>query len=99
MNFLQASLAISIERWQNIVGRVIGKHTEKGMFLLPNESLAELDKLKVFTQKPTVDSMGKALADAGKLVIGKDGKHRQFSEGSTEIGYGVGCCYPMHSML
>ena len=26
----------------------------------------------MFTQKPTVDSIGKALADAGKLVIDKD---------------------------
>ena len=57
--------------------KIIGKRTDEGLFLLPNETLAELDKLKVFTQKPTVDSMGKALADAGKLILGKDGHHRQ----------------------
>jgi len=62
---------------KTILGRVIGKHTNEGLFLLPNETLAELDKLKVFTQKPTVDSIGKALADAGKLAQDKDGKHRQ----------------------
>ena len=64
---------------KTLLGRVVGKHTEEGLFLLPNEILAELDKLKVFTQKPTVDSIGKALADAGKLVIDKDTKHRQIA--------------------
>ena len=56
--------------------RIIGKHTDEGLFLLPNETLSELDKLKVFTQKPTVDSMSKALDDAGKLIRDKDGEHR-----------------------
>lgn len=60
-----------------MLGRVVGKHTDEGLFLLPNEVLAELGKLKVFTQTPTVDSMGKALSDAGKLITDKDGKHRQ----------------------
>ena len=62
---------------KTLLGKVVGKHTDEGLFLLPNEILAELDKLKVFTQKPTVDSIGKALADAGKLVIDTDKKHRQ----------------------
>lgn len=62
---------------KTLLDRVVGKHTDKGLFLLPNEILAELDKHKVFTKKPTVDSMTKALYDAGKLVIDKDKKHRQ----------------------
>lgn len=45
--------------------------------MLPSETLAELEKIKVFTQKPTADSMTKALYAAGKLVVDKDGKHLQ----------------------
>lgn len=56
--------------------KVIGKHTEKGLFLLPNETLAELEKIRVFTQKPTVDSMTKALHCKGLLV--KDGEHLKY---------------------
>jgi hypothetical protein len=62
---------------KTLLGRVVGKHTDEGLFLLPNEVLAELDKLKVFTQKPTVDSIGKALDDADKLIRDNDEKHRQ----------------------
>ena len=31
---------------KTLLGKVIGKHTEEGIFLLPNEILAELDKLE-----------------------------------------------------
>ena len=62
---------------KTLLGRVVGKHMDEGLFLLPNEILAELDKLKVFTQKPTVDSMGKGLDDAGKLIRDKDERHRK----------------------
>ena len=60
-------------------GTVIGKETEEGLFLLPNKTLAELEKMKVFTQKPTVDSMSKALHAAGRLIEDKDGKHLQIA--------------------
>src|SRR5271157_3098593 len=43
---------------------VIGKKMDKGLFLLPNETLNELAKIKVFTQKPSVDSMTMALHNA-----------------------------------
>jgi hypothetical protein len=60
---------------KTIMGKpVIGKWTEEGLFLLPNETLAELANTKVFTQKPTVDSLTKALHAAGKLVV-KDAGH------------------------
>jgi ribosomal protein L12E/L44/L45/RPP1/RPP2 len=60
-----------------LLGRIIGKHCTDGVFLLPDLVLAELDKLHIFTQQPTVASMGKALADAGKIKLDKDGKNRQ----------------------
>lgn len=57
--------------------RIIGKHTDEGLFLLPYETLEELGKMKIFTQIPTVDSMTKALHAAHKLVIDEDGTHIQ----------------------
>ena len=81
VNELQASQPTLFQSTdgKTLLGRVVGKHTDEGLFLLPNEILAELDKLKVFTQKPTVDSIGKALGDAGKLIRDKDGKNRQIA--------------------
>lgn len=52
----------------SVDGRILGKYCEDGLFLLPNETLAEMDKLRVFTQKPTVDSLTKALAANGVLL-------------------------------
>ena len=66
---------IQSQNGTTIYGRVIGKWVEEGLFLLPSEALAELHKIGVFTQKPTVDSLTKALHAAGKLVIDLDGKH------------------------
>lgn len=54
---------------------VIGKKTEEGLFLLPNETLAELKKSGVFTQKPSVDSLTKSLNAIGALIKSSDGKH------------------------
>ena len=48
-------------------GKIIGKRCKDGLFLLPDMVLAEMEKLKVFTQKPTVDSMTKTLAARGVL--------------------------------
>ena len=53
----------------SVDGKIIGKHCEDGLFLLPNETLAEMNKLNVFTQRPTVDSMTKALAAKGELLL------------------------------
>jgi hypothetical protein len=68
------SLIQSKEAKMAILGRVIGKETDEGLFLLPSETLAELAKIGVFTQKPTVDSLTKGLHAAGKLVV-KDPEH------------------------
>lgn len=59
---------------KTLLGRVIGKETDEGLFLLPSETLSELAKIGIFTQKPTVDSLTKALHAAGKLVV-KDSEH------------------------
>jgi len=54
--------------------RAIGKKTDEGIFLLPNETLKELTNHRVFTQQPTTDSMTKALDATGMLIHG-DGGH------------------------
>jgi len=54
---------------------IIGKRCDDGLFLLPDKILAELDRMRVFTQKPTEDSMSKALRARGALIIDPDGKH------------------------
>jgi hypothetical protein len=57
--------------------KVIGKRNKDGsLFLLPNETLAELNKLGVFKQIPTVDSIGKSLDAAGMLVQVADGRRQ-----------------------
>jgi hypothetical protein len=61
-----------------IIGRPpksIGKWVPEGVFLLPSETLAELDRARIFTQKPSVDSLTKALHAEGVLVTSPDGKH------------------------
>ena len=63
-----------------IIGRppkIIGKWTKEGLFLIPSETLAELEKMRIFTQKPSVDSLTKALHEKGALIIDPDGKHLQ----------------------
>jgi hypothetical protein len=63
-----------------IIGRppkIIGKWTKEGLFLLPSETLAELEKVRIFTQKPSVDSLTKALHEKGALITDPDGKHLQ----------------------
>ena len=61
----------------------------KGLFLLPNETLNELAKIKVFTQKPSVDSMTMALHNAWLLVEPDDGRHlvQQRVNGSRVRGW------------
>jgi len=61
-----------------IIGRSqksIGKWTKEGLFLLPTETLAELEKARIFTQKPSVDSLTKALHADEALITSPDGKH------------------------
>jgi hypothetical protein len=54
---------------------IIGKHIKgKGLFLLPDPTLAAMNKMKVFTQIPTSHSMTKALDAAGYLIHDKEGK-------------------------
>ena len=57
-------------------GKIIGKHCEDGLFLLPDMVLSEMNKLNVFTQRPTVDSMTKALAAKGVLLKADTKTHK-----------------------
>jgi hypothetical protein len=62
----------------------IGKWVSEGVFLLPSETLAELEKARIFTQKPSVDSLTKALHAEGALVTSPDGTNGlDVSTGST----------------
>jgi hypothetical protein len=53
----------------------IGKWVPEGIFLLPGETLAELEKARIFTQKPSVGSLTTALKAEGALITSPDGKH------------------------
>jgi hypothetical protein len=62
----------------DVIGRPpksIGKWVPEGIFLLPGETLAELERARIFTQKPSVESLTKALHAEGVLVTSPDGKH------------------------
>ncbi|TFH49734.1 MAG: hypothetical protein E4G89_04400, partial [Methanothrix sp.] len=65
-------LIMSKEGKKTIVGSIIGKKMELGLFLLPTETLSELMKIKAFNQQPTIDSITQALNEKGLLVPGKD---------------------------
>lgn len=56
--------------------RAIGKWYPDGLFLLPEKILAELEKMRMFTQKPSEDSMTRALCSIGALIIAKDGRSK-----------------------
>ncbi|MDD5700641.1 MAG: DUF927 domain-containing protein [Dehalococcoidales bacterium] len=62
----------------DVIGRPpksIGKWVPEGIFLLPGETLAELEKARIFTQKPSVESLTTALKADGVLITSPDGKH------------------------
>jgi len=63
-----------IERAPEYGTRPIGRIDGDELFLLPNETLMEMTKKGIFTQKPTVDSMTKALHSAGKLIRSSNGR-------------------------
>ena len=81
----------SIQGTTTILGSIIGKWTEKGLFLLPTETLNELNKIQTFTQQPTVSSMTAALNAAGYLVT-EEGhlKARVSLNGSQVRGWLIG---------
>jgi hypothetical protein len=54
---------------------VIGKWDDDGLFLLPDKALSELEKMRAFTQKPSADSITKALRAIGGLIPDTDGEH------------------------
>ena len=64
-------LFMSKDGTKTIVGSIIGKKMELGLFLLPTETLNELMKIKAFNQQPTIDSITQALNEKGLLIHGK----------------------------
>jgi len=60
-------LIMSLDGVKTIVGSIIGKRMEEGIFFLPAETLNALTNMRVFTQQPSIDSMTKALGREGRL--------------------------------
>jgi hypothetical protein len=81
-------LIMSNEGKKTIVGSIIGKKMELGLFLLPTETLNELVKIRAFNQLPTIDSITQALNEKGLLIHG-DGKlqNRQRVNGTRVYGW------------
>jgi hypothetical protein len=67
-------LIMSEDGKKTIIGSIIGKRTDKGLFLLPSETLNELQKIKVFNQQPTPDSITQGLHEMGILIRGEKDK-------------------------
>jgi len=79
----------SVDAKKTIIGAIIGKWMDRGLFLLPTETLNELMKIKAFSQQPTIDSITQALNEKGLLVIGEDRhlKSRQRLNGGNPRGW------------
>ena len=82
-------LIMSKDGKKTIVGSIIGKEMELGLFLLPTETLNELMRIKAFNQQPTIDSITQALNEKGLLVPGEKGKllNRQRVNGTRVYGW------------
>ncbi len=65
----------SLDATKTVYGRIMGKWCEEGLFLLPKETLSELQKIRAFRQHPTEASITKALFEENLLVT-KD-SHRK----------------------
>lgn len=73
-----------------IVGSIIGKRTDRGLFLLPTQTLNELAKIRTFNQQPTIDSITQALHERGILIRGERDKLK------TRMRIGVDRVYGWH---
>jgi hypothetical protein len=81
-------LIMSNEGKKTIVGSIIGKKMELGLFLLPTETLNELVKIRAFNQLPTIDSITQALNEKGLLIHGEDKlQNRQRINGTRVYGW------------
>jgi hypothetical protein len=63
---------------KHVMGTTIGKMMPEGVWLLPTTTLAELAKIKTFTQIPNIDSMTEALDRDGCLVHAKDDNRKKY---------------------
>lgn len=79
----------SVDGKKTIAGAIIGKWMERGLFLLPTETLNELMKIKAFNQQPTIDSITQALSEKDLLILGegRNLKHRCRLNGGNPRGW------------
>jgi hypothetical protein len=83
-------LFMSKDGTKTIVGSIIGKKMELGLFLLPTETLNELMRIKAFNQQPTIDSITQALNEKGLLIHGeKKLLDRQRINGTRVYGWHI----------
>jgi len=90
----------SVDGKKTIAGAIIGKWMDKGLFLLPAETLNELMKIKAFNQQPTIDSITQALSEKDLLVLGEDRhlKYRCRLNGGNPRGWYIKAeAFPLNS--
>lgn len=69
-------LFLSKENKKLVVGNVIGKWMPEGICVLPSQTLSALDRIRIFTQIPTVESMTMALDRENLLIYDKEGRNK-----------------------
>jgi hypothetical protein len=69
-------LFLSKENIKLVVGNVIGKWMPEGICVLPSQTLNVLDRIKIFTQIPTVESMTMALDRENLLIHDNEGRNK-----------------------
>jgi hypothetical protein len=90
----------SVDGKKTIAGAIIGKWMERGLFLLPTETLNELMKIKAFNQQPTIDSITQALSEKDLLILGEDRhlKYRCRLNGGNPRGWYIKAkAFPLNS--
>jgi hypothetical protein len=55
--------------------KILGRQNEEGLFVFPNETLAVMKQLGVFTQMPTRDSLTLALLEKKLILPSKEREH------------------------
>jgi hypothetical protein len=58
--------------------KILGRLNDRGLFVFPNETLAVMKQLGIFTQVPNVASMTSALKEEGVLVQAKEDDHKLY---------------------
>jgi len=58
--------------------KILGRQNDRGLFVFPNETLAVMKQLGVFTQIPNVASLTNALIEEGVLIPAREKDHKLY---------------------